>query len=100
MVAVGRGMNLLGDELREARFQDMEDLLKIIQTFHSLNLSKAMVRNELPVRVAYRCLLSLSIGKANVPDYPSMIGDEQFTPSPRVIARPSRVAELALSERR
>lgn len=97
LLAVGRGMALLGDQLREASPKEMDQLLTVMKTFHSLNLSKAMVRNELAIRIAYRCLLALSIGDEAVPDYPHMIDDEQLRPSPRIIARASRVAELALS---
>lgn len=100
MVLVGQGLGLLGAGLRACEQADMDALLAVIRTFHSLNQSRSIVRNELPVRVAYRCLLAQSIGEPQVPDYPAGIRLEQELPSPRVIARRSRVAELALSEPR
>lgn len=98
MMLVGRGLGLFGAELRACLQADIDTLLNVIRTFHSLNQSRSIVRNELPVRVAYRCLLAHSIGEPQVPDYPEGIRLEQGLPSPRVIARSSRVAELALSE--
>lgn len=100
MVLVGRGLGLLGTELRTSGQRDIDTLLDVIRTFHSLNQSRSIVRNEVSVRVAYRCLLACAIGEPQVPDYPSGIQQEQDLPSPRVIARSSRVAELALSEAR
>lgn len=100
MVLVGRGMGLLGTGLRACEQADMDALLDMIRTFHTLNQSRSIVRNELPVRVAYRCLLARSIGEPQVPDWPAGIRLEQGLASPRVIARHSRVAELALSEAR
>lgn len=100
MLLVGRGLGMLGSQLRACGQADIDALLDVIRTFHSLNQSRSIVRNEVPVRVAYRCLLAHAIGNAEVPNYPEGIRHEQERPSPRVIARSSRVAELALSEAR
>lgn len=100
MVIIGRGMDSLGSSMREAGAQEMDRLLEVMRVYRSLNLSKSIVRNEVPVRVAYRSLLGLSAGEPDVPEYPTLIQLEQRAPSPRVIARTSRIAEVALSEGR
>jgi hypothetical protein len=100
MVLVGRGLGLLGSGLRACEQSDMSTVLDVIRTFHSLNQSRSIVRNEVPVRVAYRCLLAYAIGNSKIPDYPTGIKQEQGSPSPLVVSRSSRVAELALSEAR
>lgn len=100
MVIIGRGMNCLGDGMRVAGEREMDQLLRVMRAYRSLNLSKSIVRNEVPVRVAYRALLGFSVCQPDLPDYPAMIQQEQSAPSPRVIARTSRIAEIALSEAR
>jgi len=100
LLLVGRGMAMLGNGSRPCDQNDMDDLRAVIRTFHSLNQSRSIVRNEVPVRVAFRCLLAQAIGQSSVPDFPARIKTEQGLASPQVIARSSRVAELALSEPR
>jgi len=97
MLLIGRGMDLLGSADHEAGQAEMLRLRQFIQIYQALNSSKSIVRTELPVRVAYRCALGLSIGRSYVPDYPVLIEREQRSPSPRIVARPSRLAEAGLS---
>jgi hypothetical protein len=100
LVLVGRGLGMLGNGSRQCGQADMDALRRVIRTFHSLNQSRSIVRNEVPARVAYRCLLAGAIGQRDVPDFPTRISEEQGLASPQVIARSSRLAELALSEPR
>jgi hypothetical protein len=97
MVLIGRGMGLLGTHDSLGSSTEISTLQTIFQTYRALNGSKSIVRRELPGRVAYRCALGLSIGQDSVANYPQLISDEQKTPSPRIVSRESRVAELALS---
>ncbi|ELL4312295.1 hypothetical protein QFP33_001596 [Pseudomonas aeruginosa] len=97
MVLIGRALGVLGSKKAESEVDDLDGLDKVIRCFYSLNKSRSIVRNEVPLRVVYRCLLGLSIGKDNVPDYPSLIRAEQGRKAPRFIARESRLAEMALS---
>lgn len=97
MLLIGRGMGLLPASDTEGGEDDLLLLRKLVQTYRRLNTSKSIVRAELPARIAYRCALSLSMGRNSVPDYPALIHSEQRSPSPRIIARPSRLAESALS---
>ena len=100
MVLIGRSLGLLANVTAAAGDQQMDRVLSVVKCFHGLNQSRSIVRNEVPVRVAYRCLLGIAIGENAVPDYPALITSEQERPRPRLIARPSRLAELALSVRR
>lgn len=100
MVLIGRGLGLLADEWREAGEGERQKLIEVLRCFHQLNTSKSIIRNEVPVRVAYRCLLGMAIGGDAVPDYPALLQHEQAVPTPRFIARTSRLAEFALSEGR
>jgi hypothetical protein len=97
MLLIGRGMDLLGAADAEGGEADLALLRQLVQTYRTLNISKSIVRTELPARVAYRCVLSLSMGQDSVPNYPALIDEEQRSVSPRIIARPSRLAESALS---
>lgn len=97
LVLVGRSMGLLPIDGRAGMDTDLAAMVRIIRTYRSLNQTRSLVRNEVPVRVAFRCALGLEIGSPAVPDYPALLSDEQRQASPRVIARPSTVAELALS---
>jgi hypothetical protein len=97
MLLIGRGMGLLGAADTEGGDDEVSLLRQLVQTYRALNTSKSIVRTELPARVAYRCALSLSMGRDSVADYPALIDREQRSPSPRILARPSRLAESALS---
>jgi hypothetical protein len=97
MLLVGRGMGLMSAVDADGGVDELSILRQLFLVYRALNTSKSIVRSELPARVAYRCALSLSIGKSNVPNYPALIDREQMSPSPRIIARPSRLAESALS---
>lgn len=97
MLLIGRGMGLLGSTDRDAGEGEILLLRRLVQTYRAINTSKSIVRAELPVRVAYRCALSLSMGEHSVPNYPALITEEQRSPYPRIVARPSRLAEAALS---
>ena len=77
--------------------EEISRLRELFHVYRSLNTSKSIVRTELPARVAYRCGLCLSIGEEGVVDYPGLIEREQSLPAPRIVARPSRLAESALS---
>lgn len=97
MLLIGRGIGLL--KPADSNWGEGEVLLlrQFVQMYRALNTSKSIVRAELPVRVAYLCALGLSIGQSSVVKYPELIDNEQKSPSPRIVARPSRLAELALS---
>lgn len=97
MLLIGRGMGLLGDVDVDGGQEELSLLRQLVQVYRTINTSKSIVRAELPSRVAYRCVLSFSVGKKRVPNYPELIDKEQRSPAPRVIARPSRLAESALS---
>ncbi|WGD54165.1 hypothetical protein QA641_09865 [Bradyrhizobium sp. CB1650] len=76
---------------------ELQTVLTIFETYRSLNLSKSILRVELPVRVAYRCFLVLHAGAKTIAPLPDLIAAEQHSRSPRIIARPSRIAEFGLS---
>ncbi len=97
MMLIGRGMGLLPASDTEGGEKELSLLRLLVQTYRALNTSKSIVRTELPARIAYRCALSLSMGRDSVPNYPVLIAEEQRLPSPRIIARQSRLAESALS---
>ncbi len=97
MLLIGRGMDLLGAADAEGGEAELMLLRRLVQAYRTLNTSKSIVRTELPARVAYRCVLSLSMGRDSVTNYPALIDEEQRSPSPRIVARPSRLAESALS---
>jgi hypothetical protein len=98
---VGHALDLLPSTVvaydKDEHEHGIQTLRHLARVYRSLNQSKSIMRVELPLRVAYRCVLSLSIGKKSVLPYPKIIEREQERHSPRVMARPSRVAELALS---
>ena len=97
MVLIGRGLDLLGPEDFPGGDEEISRLRELFHVYRSLNTSTSIVRTELPARVAYRCGLCLSIGEEGVVDYPGLIEREQSLPAPRIVARPSRLAESALS---
>jgi hypothetical protein len=97
MLLIGRGMGLLGSLDAPGGEAEISKLREILQMYRTLNTSKSVVRTELPARIAYRCVLSLSMGQNSVPNYPALVDEEQNLPSPRIIARSSRLAEIALS---
>lgn len=100
LILVGQAMCLIGEE-RIATSADQRvgiDLMStFLNAFRSLNHSKRILRKELPGRVAYRCALAWNIGHKTFPPYPAIITEEQDSAAPRIIARPSRFAEIALS---
>jgi hypothetical protein len=100
ILLVGRSLGMLGPTDEPANDVEVHRLREVIRCFHGLNQSRSMMRNEVPVRVAYRCVVGMAIGASSVPNYPALIAHEQGSPAPRILARPSRLAELALSARK
>ncbi|NZA27728.1 hypothetical protein H0E84_15210 [Luteimonas sp. SJ-92] len=99
LVLVGRGLDLLpsvysNDEQRDEVFELLE---RIMHVYKALNQSKSIVRTELPARVAYRCIAGYATISRFLPDLPKVVEQEQLLPSPRIVARQSRIAESALS---
>lgn len=97
LILVGRSLGFLADNFRDGNEKDLDTLGEVLKCFYSLNKTRSIVRNEIPVRVAYRSLLAISIGADYIPDYPDLIKAEQKKELPRFIARESRLAEIALS---
>lgn len=100
LVLVGQAMGLIGEQRVPTAVDQragIELMTTFLETFRSLNHSKRILRKELPGRVAYRCALACNIGRKTFPPYPAILAQEQDKPSPRIVARPSRFAEIALS---
>jgi hypothetical protein len=101
MVLIGQALHLLGSEQKVTSPADhslgIGLMVTFLNTFRSLNHSKRILRKELPGRVAYRCALAWNIGKKAIPPYVDIIAKEQQKPAPRIVARSSRFAEIALS---
>ncbi|WP_156352017.1 hypothetical protein [Pseudomonas sp. NBRC 111130] len=95
--AVASSLESLEFDLKEIDDCDFEIMQKIIGCFQSLNTSRRMLRNEIPVRVVYRCVVGLSISSGRISNYPQFIRAEQGFFTPRFIARESRLAEMAIS---
>ncbi len=101
-VLAGRALRLLPGAVSapaddRERSKALGQLKTIWDTYRSLNVTKSITRVELPVRIAYLCVLGLATNNGAVLDYPDIIRHEQRTPFPRIIARKSKLAELALS---
>jgi hypothetical protein len=97
---IGHALGLVGKIMTwsEARHDTAITILReLFQTYRSLNRSKRILRVELPARVAYRCALALSIGEEGIVPYPTVIDKERKRKDPRLLVRPSRLAEFALS---
>jgi hypothetical protein len=98
IVLIGRGLGIMPPKYDEVSNDVQIDLLKkFVHHFKSLNQTKSIIRTELPVRVAYRCFLGLSAIGCKVGNLPEIIISEQEKSTPGVIARPSGLAEMALS---
>lgn len=98
LMLVGQGLNALPSiSAIDEHDRAIELVRQIVTTYKDLNQSKSIVRTELPIRVAYGCIANLSIQSGFLPDLPSVLEKEQLAPSPRIDARPSRLAEFALS---
>lgn len=99
LTLVGRGLGALPSNLQSPGEEEQvfKTLSRIISIFKDLNKSKSILRTELPVRVAYQCIAGLAAISGSLPELPDMLAKEQRSPSPRIIARPSRLAEFALS---
>jgi hypothetical protein len=100
LILIGQAMSYLGQEQAIAKANQssaIDLLIEFLTAFRSLNHSKRILRRELPGRVAYRCALAWNIGKKQFSPYPAIIANEQLKATPRIVARPSRYAELALS---
>jgi hypothetical protein len=97
---VGQALGLIkgiDDWTTQGHDRAIVTLKSLFQTYQSLNLSKSILRVELPARVAYRCALALAINDSYVAPYPSVIEEERTRATPRLLVRPSRLAEFALS---
>jgi hypothetical protein len=98
MVLVGRGLGIMPPKYGMVSSESqIEKLKEFIFHFKSLNKTKSIIRTELSVRVAYRCFLALSAIGLEVGNVPEIIISEQEKSTPGVIARPSGLAEMALS---
>ena len=78
--------------------QLVETLFSMHQVFRTLNMRKAMLRNEIPVTVAYLAIVATAYAKGKwVMDVPSLIEEEQRSLEPRLSLRRSRLTGAAIS---
>jgi len=82
----------------QVQTEGVSQLRSILKAYRSLNLSKSIVRTELPARVAYLVMLASTDRQALAFPVPDIVELEQKRPSPRLMARRSRLAEFALSD--
>lgn len=82
----------------QVQSEGVSQLQTILKTYRSLNLSKTIVRTELPARVAYLVVLASTDQQNRALPVPDIVEFEQKRPSPRLMARSSRLAEFALSD--
>lgn len=99
---VGRSLDLLPEAVLpqvggKHATEALDRLVALLHVYRSLNVTKSITRIELPIRVAYQCVLGLATGGSPVLNYPKIIEAEQNKPFPKIIARKSKLAEYALS---
>lgn len=101
MVVVAKGLGLIdepvpwGAGVHERAINDVERWFSL---YWSINQSKRMVRNQMLGRVLYRLEIAKSLGQAPLP-LPTVFDREMESDSPRLTARRSREAELAIALR-
>lgn len=101
MVVIARGMGLIDEPVpwepgvHERAIRDIERWFSL---YWSINQSKRMVRNQMLGRVLYRLEIANSLGRAPLP-LPAVFDREMEADSPRLTARRSREAELAIALR-
>lgn len=85
-------------DLVDVSVDDGVVLLKEIGTaFRALDAARAVMRRELPARVAYRCAVALGLLKGRVPLLPGFVERQLNAPDPVLSVRRSKVAEFAIS---
>ena len=75
-------------------------LTEMMQVYRSLNSRKALLRQEMPVTIAYPAICALAIGRGEaVLDVPHLLGCERMAKERRVAVRSSRYSGQSLSLR-
>ena len=75
-------------------------LAEMMQVYRGLNSRKALLRQEIPVTIAFPAMCALAIGRREpVLDVPQFLGRERMGKERRVAVRPSRYSGQSLSLR-